>query len=93
MLIIYNQLPNTNSRFQSSSQACFDYPWFLCCFSLSVHLARRVLKLEKMNTTLQGQLEEEKQKRDELLQEVKCLFITVNLNLVVFTKKIMTNIL
>lgn len=37
---------------------------------LSVHLARRVLKLEKMNTTLQGQLEDEKKKRDELLQEV-----------------------
>ncbi|CAB4001470.1 progesterone-induced-blocking factor 1-like [Paramuricea clavata] len=36
----------------------------------SIHLARRVLKLERMNTTLQGQLEDEKRKRDELLQEL-----------------------
>ena len=60
------------------------------CF-LSVHLARRVLKLEKMNTSLQGQLEDEKKKRDELLQEVKCFFIKAKL--VVLPKKIMNNFL
>ena len=62
----------------------------ICCF-LSVHLARRVLKLEKMNTSLQGQLEDEKKKRDELLQEVKCSFIIAKL--VVLAKKMMNNFL
>ena len=60
------------------------------CF-LSVHLARRVLKLEKMNTSLQGQLEDEKKKRDELLQEVKCSFIKAKL--VILPKKMMNNFL
>lgn len=36
----------------------------------SVHLARRVLKLERANTSLQGQLDLETKKRDQLMEEL-----------------------
>ena len=42
----------------------------------SVDLARRVLELERANTSLRKELEREKQKSDDLVEEV--IFFTVN---------------
>ena len=59
---------NPKDRF---SRDAVHMSWLNYCDTFSVHLARRVLQLEKINTSLRQEVEREKKKIRQLADEVK----------------------